>query len=475
MSDPLPPQSVIRSKVRRIAVTFFDRGYLKQLLKLAVPIMLQGFVTASLNMVGLLMIGQKGDVAVAAVGLAGQLFFLLNLVVFGIASGSAIFTAQLWGKKDIPNIHKVLGLSLLMAVLASAAFFILAEVFPSQVLAVYTQDPAVIALGSRYLQIYGFSFLFFAITVSYSTILRSIGNVRLPLTVSALALSFNTLLAYALIFGKLGLPAMGVTGAAIAAVAARFVECAGILAVTYLTKSPVAAKLKELLAIELKFAGKVLKPVLPVALNEFLWAMGITTYNAIYARIGTGSIAAMNIISTIENLAFVVFTGICLATAVMVGHHIGGGEEKRAFSDAGRSLGLGAASGLLLGGMALLGGDKILTLYKVSPAVLADAHRVLTIFGLLLWLRAMNSILVVGILRGGGDTRFSLFLDGFIIWIVGVPLAALGAFVFHFPVYWVYLLAMSEEIIKWCLGLLRFFSRKWIHNLTHTLPDTTRT
>jgi putative MATE family efflux protein len=460
--------------MQRLTGHFFNREYIRQLVKLAAPITLQGLVAASLNMVGVIMIGQKGDVAVAGVGLASQLFFLLTLVVFGIASGSAIFTAQLWGKKDISNIHKVLGLSLLMAVMAGVVFLILAVFFPTQVLAIYSNDPDVVALGGAYLRIYGFSFIFFAITVSYSTILRSIGNVRVPLTVSSLSLALNTVLAYALIFGKLGLPEMGVPGAAIAGVIARGVECIALLLSTYLSKSPVAASLKELLEFNLKFVGKVLKPVLPVALNELLWALGISTYNAIYAHIGTGSIAAMNIISTIENLAFVFFNGICLSTAVMVGHHIGRGEENKAFTDAGRSLGLAALTGLFLGGLALVTGDGILTLYKVSPAVLENAHRVLRIFGLILWLRAMNSILVVGILRGGGDTRFSLFLDGFIIWIVGVPLAAAGAFVFHLPVYWVYLLAMSEEITKWCIGLLRFFTRKWIHNLTHSLPDGTR-
>ncbi len=461
----------IRSQVKRAAETYYDRAYIKQLTKLATPIILQGLITASLSMVGVIMIGQKGDVSVAAVGLAGQIFFLLNLVVFGIASGSAIFTAQLWGKNDIPNIHKVLGLSLVMAVMAGGVFFILAEFFPTQVLSIYSKDPEVVSLGSRYLKIYGFSFLFFAITVSYSTILRSIGNVKLPLTISALSLSFNALLSYALIFGRFGLPELGVTGAAIAALTARVVECIGILSFTYLTKSPVAASLKELLNINLKFIGRVLKPVLPVALNEFMWSMGITAYYAIYARIGTESVAAMNIISTIENLVFVVITGISAATAVIVGNDIGGGEEDRAYSYAGRSLGLGAASGLLLGGMILLGGDRILALYKVSPAVLENAHRMLIIMGMLLWLRAMNAINVVGVLRAGGDTRFSLFLDGFIIWIVGVPLAVMGAFLFHLPVHLVYLLAMSEEITKWCLGLFRFFSHRWIHNLTHTLPQ----
>ena len=465
--------SVICSQVRRVAGYYRDREYIDRLFKIAAPISLQSFVMSSLTMVGLMMIGQKGDVAVAAVGLANQLFFLLTLVVFGITSGSAIFTAQLWGTRDIPNIRKVLGLSLLMALVISSGFLILAEFFPTQILEIYSEDSQVIALGSAYLQIYGWSFLFFAITASFAAVLRSTGNVHLPLSISVITLSFNTILSFILIFGKFGFPAMGVQGAALAALVSRVLECIGLLAAIYGKKSPIAIGFRELFSIDLHFAGKVLKPVLPVAINEFLWSMGITAYNVVYARIGTESIAAINIISTIENLAFVVFTGISTATAIMVGNCIGAKEENKAYSYGGRSLGLGAVTGIFLGGMILLGSDRILELYKVSPIVLENAHRVLTILGLMLWLRSMNSIMVIGVFRSGGDTRFCLFLDGMIIWIIGVPLAFLGAFTLHLPVYWVYLLAMSEEISKWCLGMQRFFSRKWIHNLAQTITPIT--
>jgi putative MATE family efflux protein len=453
----------------------YDRAYFREFSKLAAPIILQGLAAAALNMVGTIMVGQKGETAVAAVGLAGQMFFLLTLAVFGIASGSAIFTAQLWGKRDTHNIHRVLGLTLALALLAGIIFFLLAEIFPSQVMALYSNDPAVVKLGSDYLRIYGYSFLFFAVTVSYSTVLRSIGNVRLPMIVSSLALVLNTLLSYGLIFGKFGLPVMGVTGAAVAIVISRVLECAGIVAATYLSRSPVSAGLKEILDFDWSFVLRVLKPVLPVALNEVLWSLGITTYNAIYAHIGTESIAAVNMLSTIENLAWAFMNGISLSTAVMVGHRIGRGEEEQAHQTAGLSLWMAGSVGVLVGAVALLGGDSILALFNVSPVVIANAHRLLIIFGSILWVRAMNATIVLGILRAGGDTRFSLFLDGFIIWIVGVPLAALGVFVFHLPVHWVYLLAMSEEITKCCIGLIRFFSRKWIHNLTHTLKPAITT
>jgi Na+-driven multidrug efflux pump len=238
-----------------------------------------------------------------------------------------------------------------------------------------------------------------------------------------------------------------------------------LISITYAKKSPVAASLRELTDFDKAFVGKVLKPMLPVMLNELFWALGITTYNIIYGRMGTASFAAMNIVSTIEQLAFVLFIGVSNATSVLVGNRIGAGKEDEAFIYAGRSLGLGFAGGILVGLILQLVKAPILSLYNVSPDVIENASRVINVITFFLWVRVSNMTIVVGILRAGGDTRFSLFLDGFIIWIVGVPMAYLGANVFHLPVYFVYLCAMSEEVTKWILGVNRYRSRKWINNL----------
>lgn len=455
--------------IQRIFALYRDRDYFRQLFKIAIPIALQNFITASLNMIGVMMLGQLGEVSLASAGLANQVFFLFSLLMFGIASGAAIFTAQLWGKKDIASLRKVLGLCLALGLAASGIFLFLAEVLPAQILGIYSKDQQVIALGSEYLRIFGWSFVFFAVSFSYASVMRSIGEVKLPLAVSVSALSLNTLLAYALIFGKFGLPELGVRGAAIAGLIARIIECAALLIFIYARRSPAAATLHELFDLDAQFAWKVLKPVLPVALNEFLWSMGITTYNVVYARIGTDSIAAVNIVGTIDMLAMVIFMGISSATAVLVGNRIGAGQEKEAFRYSARSLGLGVAGAIVMGGIITLSADAVLSLYKVSPAVIQSARNVLTIVSLLFWLRVSNMIMIVGILRGGGDTRYSLIIDGYIIWFVGVPAAFIGAFVFHLPIHWVYLLVMSEEFTKWALGLRRFFSRKWIHNLAQTV------
>ncbi len=453
------------STLNKILDFYRDPEYFHEVRKIAVPIIIQQLMFSGLNLLGVVFVGQKGDASVAAVGLAGQVAFLLNLVHFGIISGAAMFTAQFWGRRDIPNLRRVLGLCLMLAISASLIFFALAQFLPHQILSIYSKDATVIELGANYIRTFSWTFLFFGVTFSYALVMRSTGNVKLPTTVSVIALSISTILSYSLIFGKLGLPELGIQGAAVAAVIARAFECITLVTLTYLTKSPVAASLRELTDFDKAFIGKVIRPMMPVILNELFWSLGITTYNIIYGRMGTASFAAMNIVSTIEQVAFVLFIGISNATSVLVGNRIGADKEDEAFVFAGRSIGLGIVGGMIIGLLLQLVKGPILTLYNVSPEVIQNAGYIINVVTFFLWVRVNNMTIVVGILRAGGDTRFSLFLDGIIIWLVGVPMAYLAANVLHLPVYYVYLFAMSEEATKWILGISRYRSRKWINNL----------
>ncbi len=446
---------------------YSDREYFRNMLKIALPIIVQQLAFALLNMLGVVFVGQKGETSVAAVGLAGQLAFLLNLVHFGIISGAAMFTAQFWGKQDIPNLRRVLGLCLLLALSASFIFFMLSQFFPENILRIYSEDEAVIALGINYIRTFSWTFIFFAVTFSYALVMRSTGNVITPTLVSVCALLISTFLSYSLLFGKFGLPELGIQGVAVAAVIARAMECVTLLLVTYVSKSPVAGSVRELFDFDLGFAGRVIRPMFPVIVNELFWSLGITTYYVIYGRMGTASIATMNIVSSIEQVAFVLFIGIANATSVLVGNRIGAGNEDEAYVYAGRSLGLGIGGGILMGLLLQTLKARILSWYNVSPEVIQNASYVINVVSIFLWVRVNNMTIVVGILRAGGDTRFSMFLDGFIIWLVGVPLAAMAAFLLHLPIYFVYLFAMSEEFTKWALGLYRYRSRKWINNLAN--------
>ena len=192
-------------------------------------------------------------------------------------------------------------------------------------------------------------------------------------------------------------------------------------------------------------------------------------YSVVYARIGTPSIAAMNIVGTVDNLALVPFMGLSSAIAILCGHKIGAGEKGEAYRDVGRTLGLTFIFALLISGIVFVVKAPIISLYKITPDVALYADRALIVLALWIFVRSQNMILIIGMMRSGGDTRYSLFLDGIIIWILGVPMAVLGGFILHLPVYWVYLMVMSEELTKCILGLRRYFSRKWIHDLTGTV------
>jgi len=442
-----------------------DRPYYSSLLKIAIPIAIQNGINALLNMLDVLMIGQLGETSVAAVALANQVGFLLMLTLFGITSGAVVFTAQFWGKQDVPSIHKVLGICLVLALSVACAFVLVAEIIPSGVLSLYTQDQAVIALGANYLQIAGLSYLFSSVSVSFSSVLKGMGQVRLPMAVSVTALSLKAFLSYALIFGYFGLPALGIMGGAVGTLVARVLECGLMLLAVYLRRTPAAAHPRELLGFSRGFAVSYLKVAMPVVINEILWATGISIYSAIYAHISTGAIAAMNVASSIDNLAFVALMASADAGGVLTGHRIGAGDEQTAYQYARRSLINAAILGWIIGAMVISISGVYPDLYQIEPEVREYVRNILIILGLAIWVRGSNYTLVVGIMRAGGDTRVSALIDVSTVWLVGIPMALAGAYLFHLPIWGVYLMVMADEVTKYLFCLRRFFTRRWIHNL----------
>lgn len=461
------PQTTIQPmKNKSLSFLLSDNQFLVKLVQLASPIMLQQFIFSSLGMVDTMMIGQLGDAAVAAVGIANQVFFLVTLLYFGVTSGSAIFTAQYWGQKDIPRINQVLGLSLVISLAGGGIFALAALIAPGSIMRIYTADPIVIWQGSEYLRVIALSYFLTAVTYSYSAILRSIEQVRLPMIVSLIALSLNTFLNYGLILGNLGLPALGVRGAAYATLIARLVETGLTLFLVYSQKLPLAARLRELFRWDRIPFQKFFRTTLPVITTEIVWSLGTTTYNAIYARISTESIAAYNIAITLDRLVFVVFIGLAHACAIMIGNQIGAGKSEKASVFGKKILMISLIGAVLSGLLIFLFKNPILSFYKVTPLTLEFANRVLLVMIISLPIRSMNLIVLIGILRSGGDTIYAMLIDAGIIWAVGVPVALLGAFVFRLPIYWVYSMVMAEEITKLILGLVRFFQGRWAHTLT---------
>jgi putative MATE family efflux protein len=444
---------------------FGDKKFLNTMIKLAAPIMLQNLIFASLNMVDGVMIGQLGESAVAAVGVANQIFFLVSLLFFGIGSGSAIFAAQYWGRKDTERIQSVLGLSLLMSISGAVIFSLVAILFPVQVISIYSKDPAVISQGSVYLQIVAFSYVITAITNSFAFVLRSTENVKLPLVTSLVALSLNTFMNYGLILGNFGLPSLGVKGAAIATIISRLIEVILLLLIIYRKKLPVAAKLRSLLNLKILPIKKFFNTTLPVIATEIVWSFGITTYNVVYARIGTESIAAVNIAGTLDRIIFVVFMGLGHACAIMIGNQIGAEQNELAISYAKKYLVLGAIGAAIFGIIMYIFATPMLSFYKVSDFTINYTTKLIGLMALSLPVRSLNLILLIGILRSGGDTIVAFFIDAASVWVIGVPMALIGAFVLGLPIHLVYLMVLADEVVKLAMGLYRFFSQRWINYL----------
>ncbi|MDR2068409.1 MAG: MATE family efflux transporter [Spirochaetaceae bacterium] len=453
----------------RSVTLFNDKQFYKNLFTIAVPIMLQNLVNSFVNMVDTIMIGRLGTVEIAAVGLGNQFFFTFNMILFGICSGSAIFTAQFWGKRDIPGIRINTGFTLILNLIAALIFTIGGLCFPEGILRIYSRDPAVIAAGAAYIKTLAPAFVPFGISFVFIQTLRSIEKVRLAMVSTLIALSINMGLNYLFIFGFGRIPAMGVAGAALATVIARFTETGILAGVSYARRYPPAGSFRELTAFHGPFIGRFFRIVSPVVLNEFIWSLGVMVENIIIARTHTDAIAAFNITNTFSQLTWVVFIGLGNGVAVLIGKKIGEGDEKTARDYAFR---ITRFAPLVAGGAALI----ILSLSRLLPFIFRVNPRVLSLINVMFLIlacsypfRAFNMSMVVGICRSGGDTKFCILYDVLFMWVVAIPLAAAASFVFHAPVWAAYLCICIEDPLKMLLGLWRLKTGKWLHNVIEKL------
>jgi Na+-driven multidrug efflux pump len=277
----------------------------------------------------------------------------------------------------------------------------------------------------------------------------------------------NGVFNFVLIFGYLGFPRLEVEGAAIATVLARLVEVLALIYWVYAVRKNkvISPGIKDIRRLNMKYIKTILFTAIPVILNDVFWALGMTMYSAAYARIGTSAIAAIQIANTAQNIFIVISIGLASSCAVMLGNEIGSGNKDKAIIYAKRFLVIGTLAGLVLGVLLILISPIVLMLFGNTQSVQQLAKLIMMIMGIFLWCRFMNSILVVGVLRSGGDTTFSMILETCSVWLVGVPLAFAGALWWHLPVYLVYTLICLEELIKAYFGIKRVRSNRWVRDV----------
>ncbi len=444
---------------------FADKVFLRRTFAIALPVAFQSMLNMIVNLADTLMIGRLGDTPLAAVGLGNKLFFVYITLVFGISSGSSILTAQYYGNNDMKNIRRVLGIALSLALFVGALFTGAAFFVPDFLMGLFIDSPEVIAEGAAYLRAVAFSYPFTAMSLVYISSLRAMGEVKLPLVTSLLSIVVNVVLNRVLIFGAFGIPALGVEGAGLATLIARFAELACIYILLHIRKHPLFCSPGHLFGWSGELLRQFWRTAAPVVMNEFIWAFGVSIYSVAYGKLGKQAVAAVTIASVLQDLMFVGISGLAAATVVILGHEMGAGNLPRAKRYSRYFYLLSIMAGVIISLLAALFCQPFAEFYKVSPAVRQDVIRCLLVFALFFPFKAVAAITVIGLLRSGGDTLICFFLDFSGVWLIGIPLAFAGVLIWRLPVHLVYALVMTEEIYKVIASYIRYKQYKWLRNL----------
>ena len=442
-----------------------NRQLYKKLARIAVPISIQGVVSATLNLIDNLMVGFLGEADLAAVGIASQIYFIHYLILYGFTSGTATFMAQFYGAKDYKNIRKVVGFSIVVAFCVAVVFFVSAFFFTDNILGIYSNDPRIIEMARPYVKIGTACFFFLAFSVPLEMAFKATQQTRVPLIVSTVVFSTNTCLKYIFIFGKFGAPAMGVAGAALATAIARFLEVLISLIFAHRKSNCFHGSYRDFFGWKKEMVLRIVKNSMPTTLNELLWSVGQSMYVAAFSRIGTTAYAAYQAAASINSIFSFAAFSVGDAALILVGEKLGEGEREQTYILGKKLLKIGTVLGILVGLLLVLAAKPLVGFFSLTALGKTYAFRILVIYGLCMGLNLYNGINITGTLRGGGDTRFAMMAECSCVWLVAVPLAFLASQVLHVPIFIAVLMIKSEEVVKCIILTRRFISKKWVNNV----------
>ena len=448
------------------------KGFYKGVFSLMIPMVLQNLISQTVALADTMMVGMLGEQFLAAATMAATPLFIFTIFTFGVQSGVGILVAQYWGKGNTSVINRVLGIGLYASVSVTLIGALLISAFPHQVLGLITSDKALVEFGVSYARIIVYSMPLNAISMIYIACQRSMENARLGVLVLAASSVFNVLGNWVLIFGKLGMPALGMQGAALASLSARALEVV-IIFVYALHSTRLPLKVRLLLSPGVSIIKDFFKYSLPVLLNESLWGFGAMLYPVIFGHMsGAQSIlAAYSIAGNLDRLFAVAVFACGGATAVIVGREIGAGRTEQVQSVARSLIALAFIIGLISGSLMLIARFTILEpivfpLFDLTNEAATSAAIMLTIIACVIPLRTVGFTMGIGVLRGGGDVKALLVIDVGTLYLIALPIAAIAGLVLKTGIAVVYSSIMFEDAVKTSLIYMRIRSKKWIHDVT---------
>lgn len=444
-----------------------DKSFYKLLFSITLPIAAQNFITFTVSMADSLMLGKVGEVALSAANLANQLFFILMIITFGVTSAAMVFASQYWGKGDIYSLKRIITIMLRVAFVISTVTSLLALCVPETVMSWYSDDPAVIAAGADYLRIVGWIYPIYSVTNAMVCIFRSAHEIRVSIVVYLTSLIVNVFFNWVFIFGNLGSPVMGVRGAALATAIARCAELVILIIYLAFFEKKIHYTFKDFFVPVKAYVRDFVKTGAPVILNETVWSIGSSMLSMIIGHISTEFVSANSIANIIWQCVWVMISGIGNATAVVIGNAVGMGKDKEEIKKMAQSIiAVAAVMGVVAAGIILLIRGPVIEFYEVSRATKDLAMELIVSYAIILVLQAMSVQYVVGIFRGGGDTRFAMLIDTLFLWVFAIPLGAYAGLVLKLAPPVVYLLLRCDELFKCTAGFIHMKKGKWVRDIT---------
>jgi len=442
-----------------------NRAFNKILASMVFPLAIQNFMSSAVNAADAVMLGFVEQDALSAVSLAGQICFIFNLFMTVVTVSTTILAAQYWGKGDRKTVEQILAFAMKLSFVVALLFFAASVFFPALLMRIFTSDEALITYGAQYLRIMSFSFPLVSVSQVYLCIMKNSGKTAKSTVIGSSAMILNILFNAVLIFGLLGLPTLGIAGAAIASVLARLIETVWALTESF-RKGNIKIRRKYLRRIHKALHADYIKNAVPVFLNYMVWGVGFAMYSVIMGHLGSDAVAANAIANIMKNLIICICLGIGTAGGILVGNELGKGDIQRGIEVGGKVTRLAIASGIVSGALLLALTPLITNLADLSDTAREYLQGMLLMCCYYVIGKSVNSTTIGGIFCAGGDAKFGFYCDSIVMWLIMVPLGFLAAFVWHLPVLAVYFILSFDEFIKLPIVFLHYRKYGWARDLT---------
>ena len=441
------------------------RDFYAKVFMIAIPISMQSLITVGVNLMDTIMLSSMGDAQLSASSLAGQFINLFQIFCMGIGMGASVLTSRYWGMQEIPSLRKAVTIMLRFVAIFAGAFTIATIVSPQLIMKIYTADPEIIDYGMLYLRWLIPTYFCMGFSLTCTIVLRTVGQVKIPLYCSICAFFVNVFFNWVFIFGKLGAPRMEIAGAALGTLIARAFELVFICGYFFFKDKRIGYRIKHLATKCSDLLGEYIRVCIPVLISDGLLALGNNAVAMIMGRIGREFVAANSVTMVVQQLSSVLTQGISNASGIITGHTMGEGDTEKAQTQGYTFLGLGVVLGCVAAAIIMLLRGPIINYYQVSEEAKTIAWSLMDAISFIMVFQACNSILTKGVLRAGGDTKFLMAGDILFLWVASIPLGILAGLVFHWSSFWIYTMLKIDQIIKcvWCYFRLR--SRKWMKKI----------